>query len=70
MAVATGTATHTTKFTVPITVKPGAYSLTVVANGIPSKPVAVSASIFVFPVEWEAMWQWLTLETAVEAQRG
>ena len=42
MAVATGTATVSTEFDIPSTIQTGASELVVVANGIPSNPVAVT----------------------------
>ena len=42
MGVATGATVVTTQVTVPGDVAPGAYNLVVVANGIPSPPVAVT----------------------------
>jgi hypothetical protein len=42
MAVATGSATVSTEFDIPSTIQTGASELVVVANGIPSNPVAVT----------------------------
>jgi hypothetical protein len=44
MGVATGTATVSTEFDIPSTIQAGASELVVVANGIPSKSVAVTIS--------------------------
>lgn len=44
MAVATGSTPQSTMFDVPLSIRPGAYELVVVANGIPSAPVAVTIS--------------------------
>jgi hypothetical protein len=57
MAVATGSATHTTNFSVPSSVPAGSYQLTVVANGIPSMAatISVTKSPVAFPPE--AAWQ-------------
>jgi hypothetical protein len=44
MGVATGTATVSTEFDIPSTIQAGASELVVVANGIPSKPEAVTIS--------------------------
>jgi hypothetical protein len=58
MAVATGSAIHTTNFHVPGSVPAESYELTVIANGIPSESmtVSVNASSYVPPPE---TWQWL-----------
>jgi hypothetical protein len=42
MAVATGSATVSTEFDIPSSIQTGASELVVVANGIPSNPVAVT----------------------------
>lgn len=42
MAVGTGSAAVSTQFDVPVTIETGASTLQVVANGIPSNPVAVT----------------------------
>lgn len=44
MGIATGSAVESTSFDVPITVPTGTYDLAVVANGIASAPVTVSAT--------------------------
>jgi hypothetical protein len=44
MAVATGTQTVSTILSIPASVPPGSYQLIVVANGIPSDPVAVTVA--------------------------
>jgi hypothetical protein len=47
MAVATGVTTVSTNVTIPATASPGAYTLTVVANGIPSAglPIAIPGKV-------------------------
>jgi hypothetical protein len=44
MGVATGAAVITTNATIPADLPPGSYTLAVVANGIPSAPVTVTAT--------------------------
>ena len=60
MGVATGTAVHSTNFTVPFGTPGGASALCVVANGIPSKEVAVTVRpwVLTFPID-EQLWQFL-----------
>jgi hypothetical protein len=55
MGVATGTAVHSTKFTVPPTIEMGTSELTVIANGIPSDPLAVRV-ITPAPGNWAVSW--------------
>ncbi|HZR28366.1 MAG TPA: hypothetical protein VFA71_06265, partial [Terriglobales bacterium] len=51
MAVATGTATVSTKFDVPFSAETGPSTLQVIANGIPSSPVNVNVVSGPFPVD-------------------
>ncbi len=49
MAVATGTATVSTSVTIPASLPIGAYTLEVIANGIPSAGITVNVSLLKFP---------------------
>jgi hypothetical protein len=52
MAVATGTAVHSTQFSVPHGIRHGWSELTVIANGISSEPVFANVFQFHFPLPW------------------
>jgi hypothetical protein len=63
MAVATGTAIHSTDFTVPPGAETGAYELTVVANGIASDPVVVTVGKLpeeLYPMSTSILNVWIT----------
>ena len=49
MGVATGATPVSTQVTIPADLPPGQYQLEVVANGIPSKPVAIEIRPPVLP---------------------
>jgi hypothetical protein len=60
MGVATGASTQSTNFRVPATVPAGAAELTVIANGIPSKPMPVEVFRYRWPSEFDvAAWAFL-----------
>src|ERR1700694_571086 len=53
MGVATGATIQNTNFKVPATLPPGPAEITVVANGIPSKPVSIHARIIWWPRDFD-----------------